>query len=152
MSATATPTLIGPDDGRVELSFGRPMFKIGSRDGSTGLGLIDVTLAPGGGFPFPHVHDDLEEAFYVLEGEVDFLLDDAWVTAGPGSTVFIPTGRVHAFRNNSGRPARQLVIGSSPQMLELIRELGSSPREQWDEICARSRTRLVYDSAHFPRA
>jgi uncharacterized cupin superfamily protein len=127
------------------------MFKIGSGDGSTGLALIDVTLAPGGGFSFPHVHEDLEEAFYVLEGEVDYLLGDAWVSAGPGCTVFIPAGCVHAFRNASDRSARQLVIGSSPEMLELIRELGSSPRDRWDEICARSRTRLVYASPHFPR-
>ena len=128
------------------------MFKIGTGDDSTGLALIDTTLDAGGGFPFPHVHADLEEAFYVLEGEVEFLLDDAWTKAGAGCTVFIPAGCVHAFRNSSARPARQLVIGSSPEMLELISELGSNPRERWDEICLRSRTHLVYDSRHFPRS
>jgi quercetin dioxygenase-like cupin family protein len=150
VSATATPTLIAPDAGGVQLAFGRPMFQIGATQGSTGLGLIDVTLDPGGGFPFPHVHEDLEEAFYVLEGEVEFLLDDTWVRGWSGCTVFVPAGCVHAFRNASARPARQLVIGSSPDMLGLVKALGSSPRERWDDICADVRTRLVYGSRHFP--
>jgi uncharacterized cupin superfamily protein len=147
----ATATVIGADDGAVQLAFGRPLFKIGPDQGSTGLGLIDAVLAPGDGFPFPHVHDELEEAFYVLDGEVAFLLDDTWMTARPGCTVFIPAGCVHAFQNKSGGSARQLVLGSSPEMVALVRDLGSNPRDRWDEICARSRTRLAYDSPHFPR-
>jgi uncharacterized cupin superfamily protein len=150
LRSTAVPTLVAPDEGRVQLVFGRPMFKIGASQGSARLGLIDAALDPGGGFPFPHVHDDLEEAFYVLEGEVEFLLGDTWVTGGAGCTVFIPAGCIHAFRNTSARRARQLVIGTSPEMLDLIRALGSSPPERWDGICARARTRLIYDSPHFP--
>lgn len=146
-----TPSVIRPDEGAVELSFGRPRFKIGSSQGSTSLGLIDATVPPGGGFPFPHAHDRLEEAFYVLDGEVQYLLDDAWVTAATGWTVFVPAGCVHAFRNHSARPARQLVLGSSPEMLELIGRLGRSPHERWDDICARWGTRLAYESDHFPR-
>lgn len=150
MPATCTPAAIGPEEGVVELSFGRPMFKVGTSQGATGLGIIDATVPTGAGFRFPHWHEDLEESFYVLEGEVEYLLGEQWVMASPGGTVFIPAGCIHAFRNDSDRTARMLVIGSSPDMLELIRDLGSSPRENWDAVCARYRTQLAYDSPHFP--
>jgi uncharacterized cupin superfamily protein len=32
-------------------------------------------LPPGGGLQMPHWHEDMDEAFYVLEGEIEFLLD-----------------------------------------------------------------------------
>jgi quercetin dioxygenase-like cupin family protein len=41
----------------------------------------------------------------VLEGEIEYLLDRAWHRAQAGSTVFIPAGTVHAFRNASGHQA-----------------------------------------------
>ncbi|HLI61463.1 MAG TPA: cupin domain-containing protein [Solirubrobacteraceae bacterium] len=150
MSVTTTPAAIGAGEGTVELSFGRPMFKIGAPQGATWLGLIDATVPPGGGFRVPHWHDDIEEAFYVLAGKVEYLLGDTWITARTGGTVFIPAGCIHAFRNDTSHTARMLVIGSSPEMLELIRELGTSPRERWEDVCARYRTHLASDSPHFP--
>jgi uncharacterized cupin superfamily protein len=152
MHGPTSATVVGPEAGVVELSFGRPRFKLGAAEGSTGLGLIDTPVAPGGGFALPHWHEKLEEAFYVLEGAIDFLAGEEWLTARAGSTVFVPPGCVHAWRNNSTQPARQLVIGSSPDMLELIRELGTTPRERWDEVNARHDTYFAYDSPYFAPA
>jgi uncharacterized cupin superfamily protein len=42
------------------------------------LGCFDSRMPPGGGFPFPHLHDAYEEVFYVLEGEIEYLLGDRW--------------------------------------------------------------------------
>jgi uncharacterized cupin superfamily protein len=150
LHATAEPIVIQPEAGTVTLSFGRPRFKIGRAQGSAGLGLIDTRVPPGAGFRLPHWHNKLEEAFYVLDGEMEDLLGDTWGAATAGSTIFIPAGCVHAWRNNSERPARQLVIGDSPDMLELIRELGTKPREAWDEISARYHTHLAYEHPDFP--
>jgi uncharacterized cupin superfamily protein len=87
----------------------------------------------------PHWHEDLDEVFYVLEGEIEFLLDGSWQRASAGTTVFVPAGMVHAFRNASDQPARQLVVGAV-EVAELIAELGEYPRERWEEVHERHRS------------
>jgi quercetin dioxygenase-like cupin family protein len=46
----------------------------------------------------PHTHPDHADSFYVLEGEVEFFLDDAWHRAGPGTFLSAPPGIEHGFR------------------------------------------------------
>ena|SRR5579862_278031 len=45
-----------------------------------------------------HTHADHTDSFYVLEGEVEFLLNDAWHHAGPGTFVSVPPNVEHGFR------------------------------------------------------
>src|SRR4051794_16973891 len=52
----------------------------------------------------PHLHREHADTFYVLEGELAFLLDDEEHVVGPGTTVCAPPGVVHGFRSVS--PAR----------------------------------------------
>jgi quercetin dioxygenase-like cupin family protein len=56
----------------------------------------------------PHTHDDHVDAFYVLEGTVEFTLGDQSVQAGPGTFVAVPPGTVHGFFNPG--PARARVL------------------------------------------
>lgn len=100
-------------------------------------------MPPGGGFPFAHLHDEYEEVFYVLEGEVEYRLGDGWAAAGTGSTICVPRGVVHAFRNSSGRPARHLVVHASAAALELIELVGRTPRDQWAALFERYDSRLL---------
>jgi quercetin dioxygenase-like cupin family protein len=51
----------------------------------------------------PHDHDDHVDAFYVLEGEVEFTVGDEMVSAGPGTLVAAPPGARHGFRSAGGR-------------------------------------------------
>jgi hypothetical protein len=53
--------------------------------------------------------------------------------------VFIPAGTIHAFRNESARPARHLLV-VPPGAVEMIAELGRHPREQWEQVHARHRS------------
>jgi quercetin dioxygenase-like cupin family protein len=55
-----------------------------------------------------HVHDDHVDAFYVLEGEVEFLLESGSVRAGPGTFVAAPPGMLHGFRTDGPGRARVL--------------------------------------------
>ena len=57
--------------------------------------------------------------------------------------MFIPAGTVHAFRNTSGHPARQL-IASPPGAVALITELGACPHERWEEVSERHRSHYAY--------
>ncbi|MBV8955009.1 MAG: cupin domain-containing protein, partial [Solirubrobacterales bacterium] len=113
---------------------------------SAQIGVVEGEVPPGGGFRIPHWHEDLDEAFYVLEGEIEFLLDGQWRRAVAGSTVFVAAGTVHAFRNASDQPARQLVVGPV-EVAELIAELGEHPRERWEEVHERHRSHYVTQHA-----
>jgi quercetin dioxygenase-like cupin family protein len=50
----------------------------------------------------PHTHDDHDDTFLVLDGEVEFTLGDDTVRAGPGTLVAAPPGARHGFRSAGG--------------------------------------------------
>jgi quercetin dioxygenase-like cupin family protein len=60
-----------------------------------------------------HVHG-FEESFYILEGKVNFQIDDETYTLTPGDFGLIPTGTTHAWMNKGGGPARWLEM-QAPQ-------------------------------------
>jgi quercetin dioxygenase-like cupin family protein len=134
-------TLIRPGEGRkLHAGVTRPIVKIGRHLGSRQLGLIESELLPGGGFP-PHVHDEYEEAFYVLSGEIEYLIDGVWTAAGSGSTVFIPPGSVHGFRNTTDLPARHLAIASPAIAMTMIEDLMNAVPGDMPAVLARYSSR-----------
>src|SRR3954462_9105425 len=68
-----------------------------------------IEIAPGRELE-AHVHPDEDDAFYILEGEMTFLLGERQVTASPGTFVLVPPGVEHGFRNDGTRPVRMLNI------------------------------------------
>jgi quercetin dioxygenase-like cupin family protein len=72
------------------------------------LGLID--FAPGRELE-RHTHEREDDSFYVLEGELTFLLAGGEeLRAGPGTFVLVPPGVVHGFRNDGDVPVRMLNV------------------------------------------
>jgi quercetin dioxygenase-like cupin family protein len=120
----------------------RPVVKVGPHLGSRLLGMLESELPPGGGFP-GHMHADYEEAFYVLAGQIDYLIGDTWTSAPTGSAVFIPPGQVHGFRNPGPEPARHLAIASPAEAMTMIEELTQAPPGQQPGVLARHRSRLA---------
>jgi mannose-6-phosphate isomerase-like protein (cupin superfamily) len=57
-----------------------------------------------------HVHDAEDDAFYILEGTMTFLLGDDAVTAPRGTFVLVPPGVRHGFRNDGPTPVRMLNV------------------------------------------
>ena len=55
-----------------------------------------------------HVHADEDDAFYILEGELTFVLDGEDVAAPAGTFVLVPPGVEHGFRNDTAHPVRML--------------------------------------------
>jgi quercetin dioxygenase-like cupin family protein len=74
------------------------------------LALIEFALEAGFEGPSAHTHDDHVDSFYVLEGEVDFLVGDEWLRLPAGSFVAAPIGVRHAFATHDGQRARLLNI------------------------------------------
>lgn len=144
MSMSAGGSVVPPGSGReVRVGPNELRVKAGPEAGHTLVGVFESAMPPGGGFPFAHVHDEYEEVFYVLEGEVEYRLGEVWATATAGSTICVPRGVVHCFRNSSAHPARHLVVHAPAAALEAIEEIGQAPRDQWDDIFARHHSRLV---------
>ena len=58
----------------------------------------------------PHVHTDEDDSFFILSGEITFMLPEGDVVARPGTFVLIPPGVEHGFRNDTAEPAQILNI------------------------------------------
>ena len=74
-----------------------------------GICVVD-SWAPATFGPPRHIHDDADETFVVLTGELIFWLEGETFRAGPGESVHIPRGREHTFRVTDDGPSRHLVI------------------------------------------
>jgi mannose-6-phosphate isomerase-like protein (cupin superfamily) len=87
--------------------------------------LLRGTIPPGVSVPM-HSHAD-NETFYVLSGEVQVLTEHSgesrWLPAKTGDVIQIPSGAVHAFRNQSKRPVEQLIV-TTPRLGRFFREIG----------------------------
>ena len=80
---------------------------LSAEDTDGAYSMIEETTPPGGGGPPPHLHANEDEAFCVLEGEVEFLLGEGTIPAGAGTTcVHAPRGTPHTFQER-GNLAQQ---------------------------------------------
>ena len=72
--------------------------------------LMERTLPPGGRMPPPHRHTGNEEAYFVLDGSVEFHVGDDVFDAEHSTFVLVPAGEAHTFGNTGTAPARLLVL------------------------------------------
>lgn len=79
-----------------------------STNGDYGLYRWNMGPEPSG--PDPHFHRSLSESFYVLSGSIRLYDGRHWVDGRPGDFLHVPEGGLHAFRNESGRPASMLIL------------------------------------------
>lgn len=56
------------------------------------------TYEPNGGSR-THTHDDLEQGYYVVSGQVSMEIGGEKATVGPGGGAYIPAGVEHGFEN-----------------------------------------------------
>jgi mannose-6-phosphate isomerase-like protein (cupin superfamily) len=90
--------------------------------------LFHLFIPAGPPGPLPHTHRDADEFFFVLEGRVEILFEDAWRALGPGQFLHVPRGTVHTFRNTTTDAARML-SGFVPSGFErFFRDFGHSAR------------------------
>ncbi len=72
--------------------------------------LMEVTLPLEAGPPL-HSHD-WDEAYYVIEGDVEFTVGTKQLRAATGDFIYTPAGVNHSFRGRSEDPARVLIFDS----------------------------------------
>jgi len=79
--------------------------------------LIECVVPPGLGAP-PNTHAGETEGFYMLDGEITFMVDGATRVARKGDYVAIPDGALHAFTATGDKPARVLILNAPGHMHE----------------------------------
>jgi quercetin dioxygenase-like cupin family protein len=89
----------GPDEGE---RFDRGDRTVTIRADLPQLSANEIAFEPGFTVD-PHRHPDHTDAFYVLEGEVEFTAGDETVVLGPGGFISSPPGARHGFRCAGGR-------------------------------------------------
>ena len=104
------PVLLAPGEGE-------PITRRRERDVTIKAALGQVTVTESRYVsrergPDPHVHWRHVDAFYVLDGEIEYMFgrENRVVVAGAGTAVLIPPGVVHTFGNESELEARWLNI------------------------------------------
>src|SRR5918911_655181 len=127
------PVLLGPGEG--ETTTDRAARTIQILCDFPQLIVSRFRYEPGEKGPDPHVHRQHADAFYVLEGEVDFGLgpDVTRVKGGPGTFACAPPNVVHTFQNSSGETALFLnVHAPSMGFGDVLRGGGEEHFDQFD--------------------
>jgi quercetin dioxygenase-like cupin family protein len=95
------PFVVGPGQGRAIWHIDTLMtFKARAADTGGRLAVWEQVL-PHRSSPPLHVHSEDDEAWFVLDGTLTFQVQDATLTAEPGSFVWAPRGLPHTFRVDS---------------------------------------------------
>ena len=96
MSTKDGNMILGPGEGKMIPVPGHKItHKVSGADTDGAYSLLEVELDGDG--PPQHIHKTEDEAFYVLEGEINVLLGERTIRATTGSFVLIPRGMVLAF-------------------------------------------------------
>lgn len=70
------------------------------------LSNVEVAVGPKQMGPSPHVHTDLDELMYVLEGTATVMIGEEIYEVEAGGWNFRPRGIIHSFWNASDKPLR----------------------------------------------
>ena len=122
---------LGPKDGKSYwLATDRFTFKLVAAD-TNGLFTLAEAVARPEFAPPHHIHHRQDECFQILDGEFEFMLDGRTFTAGEGSVVFLPKGRLHGHRAAGNRPARALVLYTPAGLERFIEEAGTPVKDPY---------------------
>jgi quercetin dioxygenase-like cupin family protein len=87
----------------------RTTFLLRGEQSGGHVSLMENVVAAQSAGPPLHKHD-FDEAFYMLEGELIFQLEDELFTRGAGEIAFAPRNVPHALANHSDAEARYLLV------------------------------------------
>jgi len=73
--------------------------------------MINWARLPGHSTFRSHYHEDMEEVFIILDGQVVMQVDGQEHRLGPGDTIFIAPREVHLMANLTGSDVNYLVVG-----------------------------------------
>ena len=93
-----------------------------------------ATLPPGTFVP-PHIHPTQDEFIYLLEGQLELMLDGREALAKPGDLVAMPMGIAHAIYNRSERTAKCLFwVSPTRRLYDLFWAIHNMPEQTPAEV------------------
>ena len=104
----------------------RMTVKVSGEESGGAYTLIEFSANPGFGSP-RHIHQDEDEAFYVLDGEMRLVCGPKEWHASTGSLAFMPRGIEHAVLVTGETPVRALQITNPAGFEDFLGELGRRP-------------------------
>jgi len=104
-------------------------FKSTAADTQGRFSLMERTLPPGGRMPPAHRHTGNDEAYFVVDGTVEFHVGGEVFDGAAGTYVFVPAGETNTFGNTDEEPARLLVLHAPAldRYFEDLEQLWASP-------------------------
>ena len=121
---TAEPFVSKPGQGERLAFMGQVSFVRATGDHTGGALTLTETRTPAGNGPPKHVHENEDEMFYVIEGELSFTLGEETHVAPAGSFVFAPRGVPHAYKATT--PTRHLGIITPPGFERFLHDAGEA--------------------------
>jgi steroid delta-isomerase-like uncharacterized protein len=127
-NAVATPVVNSRGDGAFRFLGVPTQVRAGAESTNGAFGLVEHwEMTPGFASPY-HTHRREDESFYILQGEVAFIIDGKWQRVGPGSFLFGPRGVPHGFKAVGDKAVQMLILatpaGFDRFVLELAQPLG----------------------------
>ena len=96
-------------------------IRVSCLEGRDGLSVIE-SLAAQGDSPPLHVHQNEDEIFHVLSGDLLLLIDGEEIRLGEGESALAPAGLAHTYRVESPQ-ARWLVVTGRGDFERFVRQL-----------------------------
>lgn len=98
-----------------------------------------------GPWTVPHIHQRMEESFYILDGAFVFTVDGRDIEAGPGAFLMVPRGTPHVLRAIEG--GGTMLCMFTPGGLErMFLELGQLPAASITDPAVRAAIATRHDS------
>ncbi len=103
-------------------------FLVTSQESNGSYSTMQVSVPPGNG-PGPHLHEDAEEQFFVIEGQLTFIVGDETFEMSTGDFIHIPRGVPHSFTNGPA-PAKLLATFGPGHAGDLFEQVGEPISEE----------------------
>jgi mannose-6-phosphate isomerase-like protein (cupin superfamily) len=105
-------------------------------DTSGASALLDIQIPSNAGPP-AHIHLREDEVYFIKSGTFQFLMDGVCLQAGPGTSVYMPKGHFHTFKNISKRAGEQLMFvypAGIEQFFWEVHELGLKMPQDFQKL------------------
>jgi len=98
-----------------------------------------------GSWTVPHIHREMEESFYVLDGTFTFAVGEEEIAVGPGAYILVPRGTRHGITAGAdgGRLLTLMVPGG---LEEMFIELADLPPDSITDPAVRRAVSARHDS------
>ena len=137
---------VAPDEGRT-VNLGVTQMRLlaaGQATTDRAFTLAEFTGSQGS-WTVPHIHREMEESFYVLDGTFTFAVGEEEIAVGPGAYILVPRGTRHGITAGAdgGRLLTLMVPGG---LEEMFIELADLPPDSITDPAVRAAISARHDS------